>query len=81
MDIIARIAERTTRRVVWQRVAIEVMSQSMPVLARSGKSVFTFRYGAGQRSRRRTSRESSRCPCSPAGSVASRWSFSAVTRS
>lgn len=41
MDIIERAAERTTRRVVWLRVASVVMAMILHRTARPGKGLFT----------------------------------------
>ena len=42
MDIIERIAERTTRRVVSRNAAFVVMSATMPDPVPTGKQVFTL---------------------------------------
>lgn len=41
MDIIERTAERTTRRVVWLRVASEVMGRILHRSVPTSKEVFT----------------------------------------
>ncbi len=41
MDIIERATERTTRRVVWLRVAFEVMAMILHRTAGLSKEVFT----------------------------------------
>ncbi|WP_255411406.1 hypothetical protein [Brachybacterium sp. YJGR34] len=42
MDIIEHITERSTRRVLWLRVAIDVMAEILPCRAPRDKSGFAF---------------------------------------
>src|SRR5699024_7401883 len=58
MDIIERIAERTTRRVVSRNAAFVVMAERMPCSVPEGKRLFTWRDRDGARRVRRPARRS-----------------------